>query len=175
MRPIILTVTCCFKKYHPCTTGRHPPGTPASNKWPNRALGSPQPNSKASQRAPRAALPHGKGRSWSLIVGPRLPCPRLPRQRLRALARLGQGQPPLPRLCGRSKPTSVAGCQCPTVCRVLRGHRSWSRADGIRSYRDDFGAGYTLDSCPDLPSAAHTGAASGNYRRMGVRELSGDV
>ena len=68
--PIILTVFSCFNKYHLSSTGRPPPGTPASHMWPNRALGSPQPNSKASQRAPRAALPHGKGRSLGYLTSP---------------------------------------------------------------------------------------------------------
>jgi len=45
----------------------------------------------------------------SLVVGPRLPCPRLPRQWHRALARLGRGQPPWGRLGGRSRPTSATG------------------------------------------------------------------
>ena len=62
--PIILTVFSCFNKYLRHSRGRHPPGPPDSHKWPIRALGSHQPNSKASQRAPRAALPHIKGRSW---------------------------------------------------------------------------------------------------------------
>ena len=44
--------------------GPSPPCPPASHKWPIRALGSPQPNSRASPRAPRAALPHGNGRPW---------------------------------------------------------------------------------------------------------------
>ena len=62
--PIILTVCRCFNKYHPPSTGRHPPGPPASNKWPIWALGSPAPNSRASPWAPRAALPQAKGRPW---------------------------------------------------------------------------------------------------------------
>ena len=62
--PIILTVCRCFNKYHPTSTGRHPPGPPASNKWPIWALGSPGPKYRASPWAPRAALPQAKGRPW---------------------------------------------------------------------------------------------------------------
>ena len=62
--PIILTVCRCFNKYHRPSTGRHPPGPPASHKWPIWALGSPKPKSRASPWAPRAALPQAKGRPW---------------------------------------------------------------------------------------------------------------
>ena len=62
--PIILTACRCFNKYHPPSTGRHPPGPPASHKWPIWALGSPKPKSRASPWAPRAALPQAKGRPW---------------------------------------------------------------------------------------------------------------
>ena len=61
--PIILTVCRCFNKYVRKSTGRHPPGPPASNKWPIWAVGSPKPRSRALQWAPRAALP-------PLIKGP---------------------------------------------------------------------------------------------------------
>ena len=46
--PIILTVFRRFNKYVRHSTGRHPPGPPASNKWPIWALGSPGPKSRAS-------------------------------------------------------------------------------------------------------------------------------
>ena len=62
--PIILTVCRCFNKYVRPSTGRHPPGPQASNKWPISALGSPKPKSRASPWAPRAALPQAKGRPW---------------------------------------------------------------------------------------------------------------
>ena len=73
--PIILTVFRCFNKYLPSSTGHHPPGPPASHKWPIRALGSPQPNPRASRRVPRAALAQANGRS----------CPTSLRGRQRAL------------------------------------------------------------------------------------------
>ena len=62
--PIILTVCRCFTKYHLRSRGRHPPGPPASNKWPIWALGSPGPKYRASPWAPRAALSQAKGRPW---------------------------------------------------------------------------------------------------------------
>ena len=85
--PIILTVTRCFNKYLPTSTGHHTPGPPASQEWPILALGSPQPNSRASRRLTRAALAQAKGRSWpiSLLDWQRALGGPLPAQ-LRALA-----------------------------------------------------------------------------------------
>ena len=107
--PIILTVCRCFTKYHLRSRGRHPPGPPASNKWPIWALGSPGPKYRASPWAPRAALPQAKGRPWPVrsahracsepleALSPPSPAPsyHLGTPRMRAVART-PANPPAP-------------------------------------------------------------------------------
>ena len=60
-----------FNIYPRTSTGHHPPGPPARDKWPILALGGQLANSGASRLAPRAAL--GPANGW--------PCPPSPPRR----------------------------------------------------------------------------------------------
>ena len=62
--PCILAISMHIDRCECVSTGQPPSGPQSSEKWPIWALGSPNPNSRAFRRAPRAALLSDKGRSW---------------------------------------------------------------------------------------------------------------
>ena len=107
--PVILTVIGYFNTYRWTSRSRRPHGPRSCKMWPILALGSPQPNSRASRRAPRAATPQAKGRSW----------PTSPRGRQLAL-----GSPlPAPPRTQAHHPHNTARAPCPHTLQPARSAR----------------------------------------------------